>query len=470
MGIFHPYIPHADVRLIGVEAAGEGIATGHHAASLLAGRPGVLHGNRTYLLQDADGQIIETHSVSAGLDYPGVGPEHAWLKDTKRAEYVAITDDEALAAFHECCRIEGIIPALESAHALAYAAQARCDDGQGQDPARQSFRPRRQGHEHRGRAIGTQVLLPAGVRSRGAHEETRLNRIDATFAKLRSAGRTGLIPYVTVGDPSLKLTLPIMHALVAAGADVIELGVPFSDPMADGPVIQRASERALAQHVGLKDVLATVPSFRRTDSVTPVVLMGYANPIEAMGVTAFADRAREAGVDGVLVVDYPPEEAVEFAALLDARAIAPIFLLSPTTPEARIAAVARIARGYVYYVSLKGVTGAGHLDTAEVARKLAEIRRHVALPVGVGFGIRDAASAQAIAAHADAVVIGSRIIQEIEGGPAGHRRGARRRVACRHPQRARCEPGKGRSVPRHRRRGTGAGACGQVKTAPRRPR
>jgi tryptophan synthase alpha chain len=245
-----------------------------------------------------------------------------------------------------------------------------------------------------------------------------LNRIDTTFGKLRAGGRTALIPYVTVGDPSLKLTLPIMHALVAAGADVIELGVPFSDPMADGPVIQRASERALAQHVGLKDVLATVASFRKTDTVTPVVLMGYANPIEAMGIAAFAGRAREAGVDGVLVVDYPPEEAGEFAALLGALDIAPIFLLSPTTPEARIDTVAKIARGYVYYVSLKGVTGAGHLDTAEVARKLAEIRRHVSLPVGVGFGIRDAASAQAVAAEADAVVIGSRIIQEIESGPS----------------------------------------------------
>ena len=158
--------------------------------------------------------------------------------------------------------------------------------------------------------------------------------------------------------------------------------------------------------------------------MTPIVLMGYANPIEAMGVTAFADRARDAGVDGVLVVDYPPEESGEFAALLGARAIAPIFLLSPTTPDARIAAVAQIARGYVYYVSLKGVTGAGHLDTTEVARKLAEIRRHVPLPIGVGFGIRDAASAQAIAAHADAVVIGSRIIQEIESGPPAQRRNA----------------------------------------------
>jgi tryptophan synthase alpha chain len=243
-----------------------------------------------------------------------------------------------------------------------------------------------------------------------------LNRIDATFARLRAAGRTALIPYVTAGDPSPAATVPIMSALVTAGADVIEVGVPFSDPMADGPVIQRASERALAQGVGLAAVLALVGAFRKTDATTPVVLMGYANPIEAMGTATFADRAQGAGVDGVLVVDYPPEEAADFAALLEARDVAPIFLLAPTTPEARIAAVAKIARGYVYYVSLKGVTGAGHLDTAEVGRKLAEIRRHVRIPVGVGFGIRDAASAQALAADADAVVIGSRLIQEIESG------------------------------------------------------
>ena len=248
------------------------------------------------------------------------------------------------------------------------------------------------------------------------NEAGAVNRIDATFAKLRAARRTALIPYVTAGDPSLAATLGIMTELVAAGADVLELGVPFSDPMADGPVIQRASERALARGVGLRDVLAIVAQFRQADMVTPVVLMGYANPIEAMGVTAFAEGARTSGVDGVLVVDYPPEEAAEFASLLAARDLAPIFLLAPTTPEARIAAVAELARGYVYYVSLTGVTGAGHLDVGEVARKLAEIRRHVSLPVGVGFGIRDAASAQAIAAHADAVVIGSRIIQEMESG------------------------------------------------------
>ncbi|MEP7328385.1 MAG: tryptophan synthase subunit alpha [Betaproteobacteria bacterium] len=246
-----------------------------------------------------------------------------------------------------------------------------------------------------------------------------MNRIDAVFARLRVAGRKALIPYVTTGDPSLASTLPIMDAMVAAGADIIELGVPFSDPMADGPVVQRASERALALGVGLGDVLGVVAQFRVRDTTTPVVLMGYANPIEAMGVAAFAARAQAAGVDGVLVVDYPPEEAAEFATLMMAHAMAPIFLISPTTPEARIAMVAHVARGYIYYVSLKGVTGAGNLDTADVARKLEEIRRHVTLPVGVGFGIRDAASAVAIAKHADAVVIGSRIIQEIEtGAPA----------------------------------------------------
>ncbi len=244
-----------------------------------------------------------------------------------------------------------------------------------------------------------------------------MNRIDATFARQRAAGRTVLIPYVTAGDPSLAATDEVLDALTRSGADVIELGVPFSDPMADGPVIQRASERALAQHVGLRDVLDLVARFRTRNPAMPIVLMGYANPVEAMGTTAFADRAREAGVDGVIIVDYPPEEAAAFAGLLRAREIAPIFLVAPTTPAERIARIAELGSGYVYYVSLKGVTGAGHLDTDAVAAKLHEIRKHVALPVGVGFGIRDAASAQAIACYADAVVIGSRIITEIETGP-----------------------------------------------------
>ena len=245
-----------------------------------------------------------------------------------------------------------------------------------------------------------------------------MSRIAETFARLRREGERALIPFITAGDPDLKTTHDLLVELARVGASLIELGVPFTDPMADGPVIQRASERALAQGVGLGEVLAMVATFRATDTTTPIVLMGYANPIEAMGTERFVDRAAEVGVDGVLVVDYPPEEADAFTALLVKRGLAPIFLLAPTTPESRIAMVAKIARGYVYYVSLKGVTGASHLDTAEVARKLAEIRRQVRLPIGVGFGIRDAASAKTIAAHADAVVIGSRIIQEIESGSA----------------------------------------------------
>lgn len=227
------------------------------------------------------------------------------------------------------------------------------------------------------------------------------------------ATRKALIPYIMAGDPGPECTVPVMHALVAAGADVIELGVPFSDPMADGPVIQAAAERALARRVGLRDVLAMVAEFRRTDDSTPVVLMGYANPIERLGRREFAQAAGAAGVDGVLVVDYPPEEFGDFSAVLAECGLDPIFLLAPTSTDARIVAVAATARGYVYYVSLKGVTGAGNLDTADVARNVARIRQHVTLPVGVGFGIRDAQSAASVAEVADAVVIGSRLVQAI---------------------------------------------------------
>ncbi|MBV7481944.1 tryptophan synthase subunit alpha [Bordetella sp. BOR01] len=244
---------------------------------------------------------------------------------------------------------------------------------------------------------------------------TRTDRIAAAFSRVAESGRSAaLIPYIAAGDPSPQATVPLMHALAQAGADIIELGVPFSDPMADGPVIQRAAERAIAQGVGLRRVLELVAQFRRDDTATPVVLMGYANPIERMGQQAFANAAQEAGVDGVLVVDYPPEEIDAFAGQLQACGIAPIFLLAPTSTDARIQAIARIARGYVYYVSLKGVTGSGSLNTDDVAARLALIRRHVSIPVGVGFGIRDAASAQNIARAADAVVIGSKLIETME--------------------------------------------------------
>lgn len=241
-----------------------------------------------------------------------------------------------------------------------------------------------------------------------------MSRIAATFKRLQGEGRKALIPYVTAGDPFPDATVELMLAMAAAGADVIELGVPFSDPMADGPVIQRASERALAKGIGLKNVLAMVRDFREKNTATPVVLMGYANPIERYGVEAFVADAKAAGVDGVLVVDYPPEECESFAAQLKAAALDPIFLLAPTSTEQRMKDIGRIATGYVYYVSLKGVTGAGHLDTSAVAEAVPRIRRHVQVPVGVGFGIRDAATAQAVASVADAVVIGSRIVQLLE--------------------------------------------------------
>lgn len=244
-----------------------------------------------------------------------------------------------------------------------------------------------------------------------------MSRIRSTFERLQAQGRKALIPFITAGDPDPQATVPLMHGLVAGGADIIELGVPFSDPMADGPTIQRASERALKWGMSLRTVLGLAHQFRKDDPDTPLVLMGYANPIEAFGIEAFCAAAKEAGVDGVLVVDYPPEEAREFAADLRANGIDPIFLLAPTSVESRFRDVSEIGSGYLYYVSLKGVTGAGHLDVGDVAARIPQIRAQVGMPVGVGFGIRDAAAAKQIGAIADAVVIGSRIVEEIESSP-----------------------------------------------------
>lgn len=248
-----------------------------------------------------------------------------------------------------------------------------------------------------------------------------MSRIQTTFTTLKQQGRTALIPYVTAGFPYADITPALMHGMVAAGADVIELGVPFSDPNADGPVIQQAGERALALGVGLAKVLGMVQTFREQDQQTPVVLMGYANPVERYdqkhGAGSFIRDAAAAGVDGLLIVDYPPEECTDFAAALKNAGLDLIFLLAPTSTEARMQQVAQVASGYVYYVSLKGVTGAASLNTAEVQAALPRIRQLVHIPVGVGFGIRDADTARAIGEVADAVVIGSRLIQVIENQP-----------------------------------------------------
>ncbi len=245
-----------------------------------------------------------------------------------------------------------------------------------------------------------------------------MSRLQTCFATWKESGRKALIPYLVAGDPEPQSTVALMHAMVQAGADVLELGVPFSDPMADGPVIARGHERALAHGVSLRDVLGMAREFRQQDQNTPLVLMGYLNPVEAMGYATFAGLAAQSGIDGVLTVDMPPEEGTDLLRELEAVGIDPVFLLAPTTTEARARMICARAKGYVYYVSLKGVTGSARIDVDDVATHLHSIRQHCQVPIGVGFGIRDAQTAAAIAVHADAVVVGSVLVQLIEEAPA----------------------------------------------------
>jgi len=245
-----------------------------------------------------------------------------------------------------------------------------------------------------------------------------VSRLQTVFENLAREGRKALIPFITAGDPTPEFSVPMLHAMVTAGADILELGVPFSDPMADGPVIQRASERALVHHVSLRQVLEMVTEFRQRDERTPVVLMGYLNPIECMGYEAFTEAAKQAGVDGVLIVDLPPEEAQEeMLPRLYEAGVDPIFLLAPTSPPERIEKADKLGRGYLYYVSLKGVTGAGHLDIDDVTRKVAGVRALAELPVGVGFGVKDPETAARMANLADAVVVGSALVKKVEEQP-----------------------------------------------------
>ncbi|CCE23172.1 tryptophan synthase subunit alpha [Methylotuvimicrobium alcaliphilum] len=241
-----------------------------------------------------------------------------------------------------------------------------------------------------------------------------MSRLAAKFDELSKSGRKALIPFLTAGDPHPNFTVPMMHAMVEAGVDIIELGVPFSDPMADGPVIQKASERALAHKMSLRKVLNIVAEFRRKDDQTPVVLMGYLNPIEAMGYEDFANAAQRVEIDGVLTVDLPPEEADFCVSLLNERGIDPVFLLAPNSNEERIRKMDAAGSGYIYYVSLKGVTGAGHLNTADVEERLKLIRANTRLPIGIGFGVKDAETAKTVAHLGDGVVVGSALISKIE--------------------------------------------------------
>lgn len=240
-----------------------------------------------------------------------------------------------------------------------------------------------------------------------------MNRIETVFNALKEQGRKALIPYITAGDPTPAITVKLMHDLVVAGADIVELGVPFSDPMADGPTIQLAHERALAHNTSIFDVLALVTEFRQSNQHTPVVLMGYLNPVEWIGYERFAKEAKRAGVDGVLLVDLPPEEAADVQPIFAAQQLEMIYLIAPTTTDERIALIGKVSSGYVYYVSVKGVTGSKALDVADVQHNVARIRKYISLPVGVGFGINNGETARAIGNCADGVIVGSALINQL---------------------------------------------------------
>ncbi len=366
IGIFDAFIDDPGVRLIGVEAGGEAIRPGRHAARFAGGAAGVLQGTRTFVLQDADGNIELTHSVSAGLDYAAVGPEHAWLQETGRAEYAYATDSEALKAFEELSRLEGILPALESAHAIAHVlAVAKQFPKDAVIVVNLSGRGDKDVNSVQEILEGDRACEETRDSRRDRAEDSRrsqiVSRIEERFTQLRGAGKTGLVTYVTAGDPDLTRSAEIIKRLDRAGADVLEVGIPFSDPLADGPVIQRATERALAAGANIRNVLGMLKTIRPGISA-PIVIFSYANPILRMGLEAFVTEARAAGVDGVLTLDMPPEEGETFRTAFTGAGIDTIFLLSPTTTVERIRRASELGSGFLYGISRLGVTGCARHD------------------------------------------------------------------------------------------------------------
>ena len=394
IGIFDAFLEDRDVRLIGVEAGGERIAPGRHAARFAGGSTGVLQGTRTFVLQDEAGNIELTHSISAGLDYAAIGPEHAWLRDLGRTEYAYATDAEALEGFQALARLEGILPALESAHAVAYV-QRLAKRRAGGHASCWSISP----------AAETRICKACKRRC----DEPAVGRPSAAFAP---NGSPGLVTYITAGDPDLPRTEGILTALDRAGADVLEVGVPFSDPLADGPVIQRATERALASGTTLTQVLDLVGRVRSSVHA-PIVIFSYANPIFRLGAERFADRARDVGVDGVLVLDLPIEEADEFRNMLAVRGIDTILLLSPTTTDERLRRAAALGSGFLYAISRLGVTGARDRIADGAHEMVDRIRRVSDLPVALGFGISKPEHVREVGQWADAAVVGSALVNVI---------------------------------------------------------
>ena len=440
MGIFAGFLDDPEVRLTGVEAAGEGLATGRHAASINGGTVGVLHGAKTKLLQTPEGQILEAYSVSAGLDYPGVGPEHCHLAALGRARYAVCDDLHAIHAFDALCRCEGIIPALESSHALAEAIRiaptlpreavlvvnlsGRGDKDMDNVTQWKAAHPdyRYEGpHSPDGgtpQGPGSQPVTVETKSPSSVHRSpTGGARLQAAFTHAKAEGRAARILYMPCGFPSMAETESAMEALIAGGADVLELGVPFSDPIADGPAIQAAGQQALAGGVNLPKILDLAGNLRAKHPETGLVLFSYYNPILAYGPERLCADAVAAGIDGLLVVDVPHEEEAELRPVAEAAGLSWIPLVSPATTPERAKELVAGCDGFVYVITVRGITGERKALPPELTERLEALRRVTDLPLAAGFGISDHATAEAIAAHADGYVVGSAAVRALaEGG------------------------------------------------------
>lgn len=385
IGAFYNFIPDKSVRLIGCEAAGRGIDTFETAATINTGRLGIFHGMKSYFCQDEFGQIAPVYSISAGLDYPGIGPEHAYLHDIGRAEYVAVTDDEAVDAFEYLSKIEGVIPAIESAHAVAYAMKLAPQMDKDQ-------------------------IMVINISGRGDKDVAAIARYRGEDL-IKNAFKNGkaFIPFVTCGDPDLETTEQIVYAMVEAGADLIELGIPFSDPTAEGPVIQGANIRALANHVTTNDVFDLVRKLRKTVTI-PMVFMTYANVVFSYGSEKFISICKEIGIDGLILPDIPYEEKDEFDGICKKYDLDLVSMIAPTSHD-RISMIAKEANGFIYCVSSLGVTGTRSKITTDIGAMTKLVKAATDTPCAIGFGISTPEQAKEMAAHADGVIVGSAIVK-----------------------------------------------------------
>jgi tryptophan synthase alpha chain len=403
IGMFTAFVGDQDVRLVGVEAGGRGIKTDEHAASVVGGSPGVLHGSFSYILQDEDGQVRPTHSIAAGLDYPGVGPGHALLWDDERAEYTAVRDEQAVAAFRLCTRLEGIMPALEPAHALHRAGEIARELGR--TAASCCACP----------GVATRTWTPSKPLARETTTVT-MTMADNLEDRIRPApGTLNLVPYVIAGHPDRWTSLDAGRRLAGMDVAAVELGIPYSDPLADGPVIQRAGQRALQSGATVAGSLELAAEIANGGGA-PLVLMTYVNPILAYGPRRFARDAAEAGVAGVIVPDLPADEAEPVAGWLRAAGLDTVFLVAPTSTDERMVEICRASTGFVYCIALTGITGARAVLPPDLPQLLERVHRHCTLPVAVGFGISRPEHLAALRGQADAAVVGSAIVAEVDAG------------------------------------------------------